>query len=265
MIRLISRSLLIIALIYLTGCLITGCEPSPADKARSAKLAKVQKIALVTFIGRSKTSPSDTVHHYLIQTMWEAFKAKADAATNVIRFLPYEEIVNNEAYKRVATVKLPKGAYSPIEGLTYIKYGIEGGFDCGPLFSALKADALLLIVAQFGIEIKQNGSAPYLTVNVYSGLFTPPEELVWGNMQRGTNFEEDILVSIVDHPKLMGSIGAKWVLLQRPSESEYAELTRIAIDRKTQLPKRAGESVFDDMISNIKKARESAAKQITSK
>lgn len=254
-----AKSVLRVFSILSIGILFWGCGPTEADKARMAELAKVEKIALVTFIGRSKTSPNHTTHHRLTQEMWEAFQARAQANTSVVRFIPNENVVRSEAYRQVATIDLPGDAFSPIPGLTYIKYGTEGGFDAGPVISALEADALFLVVAFFGNAIRQNGSAPYLNVEIYSGLVTPPENLVWErgwkSKHSALQIEEQILISVFDHPKLMGSIGAKWVLMQHPSEDEYDQLTNIAIEQKTKLPKNAGERLFDALVGSIEEAR----------
>lgn len=238
---------------------LAGCGETPEEKARRVKLASVKKIALVCFVGKSKTNPKGKIHKPLIDGMYEAFRAKA-ADTRTTEFIPVERVVADQAYQQVAKIQMPEGALSPVEGLTYIRYGVEEGqsFDCGPLVRSLGVDALFAVITEFSVAIRENGSSPFLTAEVHSGLVAPPEETLWGGQT--LSFEEAMPVSIVSHPKLMGSIGAKWVFLRPPSEEEYAELMKIAINKRTKLPTQAGQDLFDGLINSIQTARQSAKK-----
>ena len=243
-----------LALIVLS---LSACGDTAADKARLAKLASLKKIALLCFVGKSKTNPKGKVHKPFVDGMYEAFRAKT-ADTRTVEFIPVGRVVADRAYQQVAMIQMPEGVLSAVEGLTYVRYGVEKGqsFDCGPLVRSLGVDAMLFVVTKFSVAIRQSGSAPFLTAEVYSGLVAPPEETLWGG--ETLRFEEAMAVSLPTHPKLMGSIGAKWVLMRPPSENEYAELTKIGIEQKTKLPAQAGQAIFDMLINSIQKARQSA-------
>ncbi|MFQ5852659.1 MAG: hypothetical protein ACE5JU_19035 [Candidatus Binatia bacterium] len=265
-----SKTRWLAVLAGLTLIMLTGCTPTPGESARLssnkaelARLAKVKKIALVTFVGKSETNPKATIHKPLIHAMYGAFQARAAANTHIVKFIPIKRVINNEAYRHVAKIKMPEGTVSPVEGLTYIK--IVGMFDSGPLTKALGVDALMVVLARFGVAIRNFGSTPYLIAKVYPFLVVPPEEVVWGNMRRPMRFDELIPAAIFTHPKLMISIGAKWVIFLRPSKSEYGELMKIAIDNKSKMATEAGEAIIDNLVTSIQKARRIAASQAPSK
>ncbi len=249
------RVIRIVVMVCLMGIIFGNCGPTEEDKARMTELARVKKIALVCFVGKSKTNPQDTIHEKLTKDMFDTFKKEIAKHSKIIELLPYNQVKTDAAYSQVSALRMPKGAISAVEGLTYIKHGTSQGFDCTPLIESLKVDALLAVITQFGIAVRQNASTVYITADVTATLVTPPEKIIWGQWKRPYHFENQIMISIVDHPKLMGSIGAKWVIFARPSESEYAELTKIAIEKKTPLAKTAGESIVKFLIEGINEAR----------
>lgn len=243
-------------LVCLMGLIFCSCGPTKEDIARMTELAKVKKIALVCFVGKSKTNPQDTTHEKLTKDMFAAFEKELAKHSKLIELLPYDEVKNNAAYSQVTAIKMPKGAVSGVEGLTYIKHGIDQGFDSGPLISSLKVDALLLVVVHFGAAVRQSGSTFYITADVRAVLITPPENKIWGKWDRPFSFEQMLLISAVTHPELVASVGAKWIILSGPSEEEYAEITKIAIQQETTMPKNAGEGIVKNLIKEIQEARE---------
>ncbi|MBN2286667.1 MAG: hypothetical protein JXI43_09490 [Tissierellales bacterium] len=216
-------------------------------------LSLIKRIALLTFVGRSSSCPSDTLHHDLTRKMWNKFESLMNT-DSTIEFIPMNQIINDESYKLAATTTLPSGAYSPIKGLTYIKYGTEGGFDCEPLLTSLHADAALLIIVIWGNSVRNNGTSPYVKAVVESGLIVPPERPVWQLSGQSKYYEEQIRISIINDPILMLSIGVKWVLFTPPSEEEYAKLTRYALNKDTKIADEVATGLFYGLLRGLNKS-----------
>lgn len=232
---------------------VSGCGPSAAEQERMSKITKVKKIAVIALVGKSSVSPEAKIYRKFMDDTHRAFEKAAENAPPVVEFIPLEDVVKNEAYQSVAKIKMPDDAYSPVEGLTYIRQGTESGFDCGPLAESLNVDALLIVVVDFGVAVRSNGSQFYLVATVQGHLIGPPEVPLWKAPQ---SLEALIPATIVSHPKLVGSIGAKWVVMARPSADEYAQLMQIADENGTKIPGRIAATIVDGIVEDIKKSRE---------
>ena len=256
-------------LVGLLWGLLTGCGPSAAEKARLTKLAQVKKIALICFVGRSKTNPKGTVHAPLALTMYDAFQAKVMLTSKeVVEFIPVKQVIDSDAYKQVARVEMPEGAISGVEGLTYVKQGTDASdqFDCGPLVEALGVDAVMAVVTEFGVDVDEDKSIPdgpnafYVTAKVHAflaplGIDVP----IWGNWKQPLTFKDQIplsLISMVSHPILVGSVGAKKTVMLSPSQAECDEIMQIAIDGKSKLGIMAGEGLMSTLVKDIRSARQ---------
>lgn len=252
------------ALTFCLGYLLVGCSPSAAEQDRMLNLAKIKRVALITFFGISMTNSNDTIHAPLVKKMYTSFNSAAVSHSDVIEFMPISQVVKNDAYRRIATIVLPKGVVSPIEGLTTPSQGVGPNeiVDGEPLMRSLGVDAVMVVITKFGVAIRDNGTAPYLIGKVYAALAVKPDKRVWGSTstKQTMDFEEIILATIFSHPVLMGSIGVKWVGMQKPSEAEYAELIKIAIEQDTQLPKIMGKAILENLVTDIQKARKWALK-----
>lgn len=240
-------------IITLMAVLLSGCGPSAAEQERMSKIAKVKKIAVVCIVGKSSVSPKAKIHEQFMDDTLAAFQNAAKSTPPVVEFVPIQDVVDNDVYQSVAKIRMPDDAYSPADGLTYIRQGTEEGFDCGPLAEALEVDAVLMVIIDFGVAVRSNGTQFSLTAEVFSRLVGPPEVSLWKGPK---SFEENIPATIFSHPKLVGSIGGKWVVMTRPSAAEYAQLMQIAADNDTKVPNRIGASLADDIAKDIKKSRE---------
>lgn len=262
--RLLYLTLAWFALTFSLGYVLVGCGPSAAEQDRMLNLSKIKRVAVITFFGISMTNPKDTFHAPLVKEMYNAFITAAESHSGVIEFMPISQVVENDAYRRIATIVLPEGVVSPIEGLTYPSQGAGADeiVDGEPLMRSLGVDAVMVVITKFGVAIRNNGSTPYLVAEVYAALAVKPDKRVWGstNTKQTMDFEEIILATVFSHPILMGSIGAKWVVMEKPSEAEYAELIKIAIEQDTQLPKMAGKAILEELVNDIQKARKWALK-----
>jgi hypothetical protein len=244
-----------IAHALLAAALLSGCAPSEEEWARLEKLAAVRRVALVTFAARADAGPE--LNRALLEATYRSFQAMADSGPETLELIPVREVVDNPAYRQLTPVRMPEGALSAVEGLTYLKQGIEAGrpFDAGPLISALGVDAVLLVFVHYGAEVENNGSAPYLTAKVTAGLVAPPSETLWTLGVMGDQ-REMIPVSVVTHPELMGEIGTRWVLMSGPTPEHVAQLMTIALQKETKLPARMGEQTFGGLARAVRKARD---------
>ncbi len=223
------------------------------DVSPSGILKKIERIALVTFVGKSETNP--TGYKILTQQMYDAFDSMATANKNIVKFIPVSRVVDNEAYLRVTKIRMPEASFSPVEGLTYIKVGEGEEYDLEPLIESLGVDAVMCIFACFDVSSRHAGSTRYLTCKVFAYLAVPPERLVWGSHERPIVFEELIPATIFSHFSLSLSISLRWVLLQGPSVSQCDELMMIALDTDSKLATKAGEEVFRTLVADIEEAR----------
>ena len=185
-----------------------------------------------------------------------AFTSAASGASPVLEFIPFQSIVSNEDYQNAAKSGILGDAYGPVQGLTYCRQGGDKGFDCGPLAKSLGVDAVMLVTIDFGAAVRSNGSQFVLTAEVSSQLIGPPEvPLSTGPSQ----FEETLDINALNHPKLVGSIAAKWVVMLRPNADEYSQIMQIAAENHTKLPEQIGTSLVQALVSEVKKAREAGA------
>ncbi len=247
-----------VGILVLAGLVLgmtAGCGPSAAEKERMGKLARVKKVALVGFVGKSEANPTGTVHAQLTQQMYEAFRDEAEKHRDVVEFLPLAQVLENDAYKRIAKIQMVPGVVSGVDGLTYPEQGLQegGSFDWGPLAQALKADAVMLVVTEFGVSVRNNGSSFFATADTRSAVILPPEDLVHGTWKTPAHREAnlDMFVPL----KLSLAIGAKWVVMAPPSPAEYDEITRIAIDREVPLAAEAGKQLAASLAADIIRAR----------
>jgi hypothetical protein len=238
LIRIRSRLILVsIACIML----VCGCGQTPEEKAQQAELAKVKKIAVICFAGKSTTHPGGTAHAPFVSDMYKAFQSAARQHPRVVEFVPTEKVAAGKSYRLVRNPQMPSGTISAVRGLTYVgkDTSLDAEFDYGPLMKSLGVDALLIVDADFGIDIRENGSSPYLTAEVHRYLVGPPAKTLWG--EHPSSHEAPIATPLLS--KVMLSIGARWVVMQKPSEGQCDELMQIAQESKLDMTQEAGKAI----------------------
>ena len=215
-------------------------------------LSSIKRIALLTFVGRSTSCPNDSIHHRLTDKVWEKFEPLMTSNPS-IEFISMNQIVKDEAYKMVTSTVLPQGAYSPINGLSYIKYGVEGGFDCAPLLESLGADAALTVVIFWGNSVRNNGTNPFINAHVESGLIVPPERPIWKLSGNSQFYEEQIPITVANDPLLMLAIGLKWVVLMQPTENEYLKLNKYALKKETKIADKTATGLYYSILRGLER------------
>jgi hypothetical protein len=248
------KAYLALLLIAAVACPI-GCQSGAQNRQPTGKLAKVRTIALVSFLAIPETNPEHPIHRILIDAMFKEFQSKISSNTDVVRFVPTERVIRDKAYRQVAKIKLPNGAVSPVDGLSYISIGTEGGFDAAPLVSSLGADALMVVAAKFGVDIRDYCAAPYLTADVRVAVVVSPEEIVWDRFLVPMSFSEPVPATIFNHFSLTLPILARCVFFLSPTKEESAELMDIEAQSQPQIAKDASDKVFDDLVTAVKEGQ----------
>jgi len=214
-------------------------------------LSSIKRIALFTFIGASKSSPSDTLHYTLLNSMWNKFEFLMEDDT-IIEFIPVEQTINNEIYKTSISDSLPGTFYSPVNELSYLETSNDEDIDCGPLLESLNADAGLVVIVEFGNRVHYKTTDFYITAYVESGLVIPPEKTIWQlTASSKYYFEENIPVSSVKNPFLVLGFGFREAFFSSPTEKQYSKLTKYAIDNDTKFAENVAESLYNSLQSSL--------------
>lgn len=214
-------------------------------------LSSIRRIALMQFVGRSESSPSDTLHHTLMNEMWAKLEILMEEDT-LIEFIPVEQIINNDIYKSSTSESLPSQAYSPVSGLSYFKPNADEGYDLGPLLKSLNADACLAIVIIWGNQARVKDGDYFITAYVESGLIVPPEETIWQLTGSSKYLEERIGTSNSFKGAVLHlSLGLRWVFLMPPSEKQYAKLTKYAIEKDTKIAENVALGLYNSLHSSL--------------
>jgi hypothetical protein len=222
----------------------------PGKMAPSQKLAAVHKIALVSFVGKSAASPRGPAYQALTKAMYGAFRSGVLANAGLVEFIPNEAVTGNDAYRKVAKIQMPDGASSAVEGLTYL----EPNVTVSTLTQALGVDAVMAVVAQFGISSRSSGQ--YLTVKTSYGLVVPPEEAVLNHMAWPLRNESQIVLALWEHPIVALRTFARNVVFMGPSEEDANQMMEIALTQGRNAAIAAGEGLAADLLGSITGARE---------
>lgn len=213
-------------------------------------LSSIRRIAIISFVGLSESSPNDTLHHTLMNSMWDKFRILMDTDTT-IKFIPASQIVNNDIYKSMNN-SLPDLFYSPVGGLGHLKTSNDEEIDCGPLLESLEADACLAVGIIWGNRARVKDGDYFITAYIESGLYIPPEKEIWKLTGSSKYLEEKIGTSNSFKGAILHlSAGLRWVFFMPPSEKQYAQLTKLAIEKDTKIAEKVAEGIYYDLQSSL--------------
>src|ERR1700736_5217651 len=81
------------AIIVAVAVLNLHCAQTPEEKQKTAALANVRRIAVVTFVGQSSVSPKSATYRRFTSETLAAFNKEVEGARTVVEIVPAAEVV----------------------------------------------------------------------------------------------------------------------------------------------------------------------------
>jgi len=175
---------ILILMILLTACSTSTYELGEYKEMRvgtytrdGESLASVQRVALVAFNGKSRTSASVQEFSPLIDLAYQQALASI-SAQSTLEFVPAEQVVASMEYIRARAALDPQEYYSPIEGLTDLAGDLQG-VDISALCDDLQVDALLIYRIEFDWEFPTWNVVAMKTLQHVLLVVPPDARAVW--------------------------------------------------------------------------------------